>query len=49
MIDVFTKNSWVKPLKDKKDKTVVNAFIEIVSKSNRKPNILWLIKEENFT
>ena len=36
--DVFTKNAWVKPLKDKKDKTVINAFIEIVNESNCKPN-----------
>ena len=27
VIDVFTKYAWVKPLKDKKGKTVVNAFI----------------------
>ena len=24
VIDVFTKDSWVKPLKDKKGKTVLN-------------------------
>ena len=41
-IDVFTKNSWVKPLKDKKGKTVVNALIEIVNESNCKPNKLWV-------
>ena len=29
-------------LKDKKDKSVLNAFIEIVSESNRKPNKLWV-------
>ena len=29
VIDVFTKCEWVKPLKDKKGKTVLNAFIEI--------------------
>ena len=29
VIDVFTKYAWVKPLKDKKGKTVLNAFIEI--------------------
>ena len=40
MIDVFTKNAWVKPLKDKKGKTVLNAFIEIVNESNHKPNKL---------
>ena len=38
MCDVFTKYAWVKPLKDKKGKTVLNAFIEIVNESNRKTN-----------
>ena len=47
VIDLFTTYAWVKPLKDKKCKTVSNAFIEIVNKSNRKPNKLWVhqIKE----
>ena len=36
--DVFTIYAWVKALKDKKDKKVLNAFIEIVNESNRKPN-----------
>ena len=40
MIDVFTKHAWVKSLKDTKDKTVLNAFIEIVNESNCKPNKL---------
>ena len=31
VIDVFTKYALVKPLKDKKGKTVLNAFIEIVN------------------
>ena len=35
-IDVFTKYAWVKPSKDKKGKTVCNAFIEIVKNSNCK-------------
>ena len=42
-IDVFTKYTWVKPLKDKKDKKVLNAFIEIVNQIN-----YGLIKEENL-
>ena len=42
VIDVFTKYAWVKPLKDKKGKTVLNAFIEIVNESNRKPDKLWV-------
>ena len=30
VIDVFTKYAWVKPSKDRKGKTVLNTFIEIV-------------------
>ena len=40
VIDAFNKYAWVKPLKDKNGKTVLNAFIEIVSEFNRKPNKL---------
>ena len=42
VIYVFTIYDWVKPLKDKKGKTVINALIEIVNESNRKPNKLWV-------
>ena len=38
VIDVFTKYDWVKPLKDKKAKTV--------NESKYKPNKLWIDKEE---
>ena len=38
VIDVFPKYAWVKPLKDKKGKTVLNPFVEIVNESNCKPN-----------
>ena len=48
VIDVFTKYAWFKPLKERKGKTVLNAFIEIVNESNRKPNNYELLKEENF-
>ena len=41
-IDVFTKFAWVKVLKDKRSKTFLNAFIEIVNESNRKSNKLWI-------
>ena len=38
-IDVFTKNGWVKTLKEKKVKKVLNGFIiKIVNVSNCKPN-----------
>ena len=40
MIDVFTKYASVKPLVDRKDEKVLNAFTEIVNESNRKPNEL---------
>ena len=33
--DVFTKYAWVKPSKDKKVKTVLQGFIEIVNESKR--------------
>ena len=42
VIDVFTKYAWVKTFKNKNDKTVHDAFIEIVNKSNRKRNKLWV-------
>ena len=47
-IDVFIKYAWVKTLKDKKDKTVVNAFIEIVNETNCKPNKLWVDQRREF-
>ena len=42
IIDVFTKYARFKPLKDKKGKTILNAFIEIVNESNRKPIKFWI-------
>ena len=48
MIHVFTKHTWFKPLRDKKNKTVLNAFIEIVNESNRKPNKLWVDQGREF-
>ena len=38
----------MKPLKDKKGKTVPNAFMEIVNKFNRKPNKLWVDQGREF-
>ena len=40
VIHVFTKYAWVKALTDKKSKTVLHSFIEIVNKSKHKPNKL---------
>ena len=39
-IDIFTKYAWVKPLEDKKAKTVLNSFIQMVNKSERQPKKL---------
>ena len=47
-IDVFNKYAWVKPLKDKNGKTVLNAFIEIVGESNRKSDKLWVDQGRKF-
>ena len=48
VIDASTKYAWAKPLKDKKDQTVLHAFIEIVNESNRKPNKLWVDQGREF-
>ena len=40
--DVFTRYAWIKPLKVKKGKTVLNYFSEIVNEFNRKANKLWV-------
>ena len=41
----FTKYAWVNPLKDKKCKTILYAFIEIVNESNCKPNKLSIFQQ----
>ena len=44
----FTRYEWAVPLKDKKGKTAANAFKEIMKKSNRKPNKLWVDRGKEF-
>ena len=48
VIDVFTKYAWVKPLKDKKDKTVLNTFRKIVNESNCKLNKVCVDQGRQF-
>ena len=48
VIDVFTEYAWFKPLKDKKAKTVLHGFIEIVNKYKCKPNKLWIDQWKEF-
>ena len=49
VIDIFSKYTWLVPLKDKKGVNIVDAFQKILDDSDRKPNKIWLIKEANFT
>ena len=48
VIDVFSKYSWVVPLKDRKGVSIVDAFQKILKESNRKPNKLWVDKASEF-
>ena len=48
VIDIFSKYPWVVPLKDKKHKTIVNAFHNILNDSKRKPNKIWVDKDSEF-
>ena len=40
VIDVFTKYAWIKTLKEKKRRAILNYFMEIVNEFNGKPNKL---------
>ena len=42
VIDVFTKYTWIEPLKGRKAKSVPYSFIEIVNGCKRQPNKLWV-------
>ena len=42
VINVSTVYAWVKPLKDKNAKSVLNGFVGIINKSNCEPNKLWV-------
>ena len=43
-IDIFSRCTWVIPLKDKKGITVTNPFQKIWDESNRKPKKIWVDK-----
>ena len=49
VIDIFSKYSWVVPLKYKKRGSIVDAFQKILYDSDRKQKKYALIKEDNFT
>ena len=48
VIDVFTKYSWAKSLKDTKAKTVLHAFIDLISINANQINYAF-VKGESFT
>ena len=48
VIDIFSKYTWVVPLKDKKDVSSVDAFQKILDDSNRKPSKIWVDKRSEF-
>jgi len=48
VIDVFSNNGWMLPLKDKTGKSVADTFKEIFKKSKRKPEKLWTDKGREF-
>ena len=50
VIDIFSKYTWVVPLKDKKGVSIVIAFQSILKQSNsrRKPNKIWVDKSSEF-
>ena len=48
VVDIFSKYTWVVPLKDKKDLSIVKAFQIILKRSNRKPNKTWVDKGSEF-
>ena len=48
VIDIFRKNAWLNPLKDKKGTTIINGFQKILNESDNKPNKIWVDKGSEF-
>jgi hypothetical protein len=48
VVDVFSKYAWSVKLLDKKGKTVLEAFKQIVESSGRKPTHLWFDEGKEF-
>ena len=46
-IDLFSKNVWVVPLKDKRGISIVNAFEKIICKG-REANEIWVDEGGEF-
>ena len=48
VIDLFSRYSWVIPLKNKKVDSIVEGFKKILNNSNRKPNKIWVDNGKEF-
>ena len=48
VVDIYSKEASVIPLKDKKRNTISNAFQQILKESNCKPNAIWVDKKGKF-
>ena len=46
-INLFSKDAWVIPMKDKKGASIVNAFKKIMSEGH-KPNKIWVDQGSEF-
>ena len=47
-IDIFRKNAWFIPLRDKKGITITNVFQKILKESNRNLDKIWIYKASEF-
>ena len=47
-IDLYSKYTFVIPLKDKKGISIVNVFNKIIKQSRRKPNKIWVDQGSEF-
>ena len=48
VLDIYSKYTWVVPLKDKKSITLTNAFQINLNQPNCKPNKIWVDKGSKF-
>ena len=48
VIDIFSKSTWVIPLKEKKSITIADTSQKILDEFNRKPNKIWVDKGSQF-
>ena len=48
VIDIFSKYTWVIPLKEKKSITIADISQKILDEFNRKPNKIWVDKGSQF-